>query len=145
MLRVKDDGMGFEEAKPKRRIGHGLTNMQARAEGVGGGLEVISIRQQGTTLTAWMPYIRRRKSMPDQYYSSDMEKAAQRGEPSAVWRAGQERRLGYDQRYGRESIRGNVLVNGTGMGAYQARLAEDAELIVGLDIEFPRLLEAKEE
>jgi signal transduction histidine kinase len=31
--------------------------MQARAEGVGGGLEVISIRRQGTTLTAWMPYI----------------------------------------------------------------------------------------
>ena len=56
-LRVKDDGVGFEEGKSNRRIGHGLTNMQARAEGVGGGLEVISIRRQGTTLTAWMPYI----------------------------------------------------------------------------------------
>jgi len=56
-LRVKDDGVGFEELKSNRRIGHGLTNMQARAEGVGGGLEVISIRRQGTTLTAWMPYI----------------------------------------------------------------------------------------
>ena len=56
-LRVKDDGVGFEETKSNRRIGHGLTNMQARAEGVGGGLEVISIRRQGTTLTAWMPYI----------------------------------------------------------------------------------------
>lgn len=57
-LRVKDDGMGFEEASANRRIGHGLANMRARAEGVGGGLEVISIRRQGTTLTAWMPYIR---------------------------------------------------------------------------------------
>ena len=57
-LRVKDDGVGFEESKSIRRIGHGLTNMQARAQGVGGGLEVISIRRQGTTLTAWMPYIR---------------------------------------------------------------------------------------
>ncbi len=57
-LRVKDDGVGFEETKSNKRIGHGLTNMQARAEGVGGGLEVISIRRQGTTLTAWMPYIR---------------------------------------------------------------------------------------
>lgn len=57
-LRVKDDGMGFEEAPTNRRIGHGLANMKARAEGVGGGLEVISIRRQGTTLTAWMPYIR---------------------------------------------------------------------------------------
>jgi len=55
-LRVKDDGVGFEETKSRRRIGHGLTNMQARAEGVGGGLEVVSIRRQGTTLTAWMPY-----------------------------------------------------------------------------------------
>jgi len=58
-LRVKDDGVGFEESKSRRRIGHGLTNMQARAQGVGGGLEVVSIRRQGTTLTAWMPYIRR--------------------------------------------------------------------------------------
>ncbi len=56
-LRVKDDGMGFEASKSKRRTGHGLMNMQARAEGVGGGLEVISIRHQGTTLTAWMPFI----------------------------------------------------------------------------------------
>jgi two-component system sensor histidine kinase DevS len=58
MLRVKDNGTGFEELKTNRRIGHGLTNMQARAEGVGGGIEVVSIRRQGTTLTAWMPYIR---------------------------------------------------------------------------------------
>ena len=58
MLRVSDDGSGFEIAKPNRRIGHGLSNMQARAEGVGGGIEVISIRKQGTTLLAWMPYIK---------------------------------------------------------------------------------------
>ncbi|MCD6356678.1 MAG: GAF domain-containing sensor histidine kinase [Anaerolineaceae bacterium] len=58
MLRVKDNGAGFEEQKANRRIGHGLINMQVRAEGVGGGIEVISIRRQGTTLTAWMPYIR---------------------------------------------------------------------------------------
>ena len=57
-LRIKDDGVGFEESKPSRRIGHGLANMQARAEGVGGGLEVVPIRRQGTTLTAWMPFIR---------------------------------------------------------------------------------------
>jgi len=57
MLRVNDDGTGFEIAKPNRRIGHGLSNMKARAEGVGGGIEVISIRKQGTTLLAWMPYI----------------------------------------------------------------------------------------
>jgi len=58
MLRVNDNGTGFEIAKPDRRIGHGLSNMKARAEGVGGGIEVIPIRKQGTTLLAWMPYIR---------------------------------------------------------------------------------------
>jgi signal transduction histidine kinase len=58
MLRVRDDGTGFEIKKPDHRIGHGLSNMKARAEGVGGGIEVISIRKQGTTLLAWMPYIK---------------------------------------------------------------------------------------
>lgn len=58
MLRVSDDGMGFELSKSNNRIGHGLTNMKARVEAVGGGIEVISIRKQGTTLRAWMPYIR---------------------------------------------------------------------------------------
>ncbi|MDO9545496.1 MAG: GAF domain-containing sensor histidine kinase [Pelolinea sp.] len=58
MLRVSDDGTGFELSKPDHRIGHGLTNMKARVEAVGGGIEVVSIRKQGTTLRAWMPYIR---------------------------------------------------------------------------------------
>ena len=58
MLRVNDNGTGFEIAKPDHRIGHGLSNMKARAEGVGGGIEVISVRKQGTTLLAWMPYIK---------------------------------------------------------------------------------------
>jgi two-component system, NarL family, sensor histidine kinase DevS len=57
MLRVSDDGTGFEISKSDHRIGHGLTNMKARVEAVGGGLEVISIRKQGTTMRAWMPYI----------------------------------------------------------------------------------------
>lgn len=32
--------------------------MQARAEAAGGGMEVISIRKQGTNLLAWVPYIK---------------------------------------------------------------------------------------
>jgi len=56
MLRILDNGKGIEQSQqPRRRVGHGLTNMQARAEGVGGGLEIISIRNQGTQLTAWVP------------------------------------------------------------------------------------------
>lgn len=58
MLKVSDDGTGFDTPKPGGRIGHGLTNMQARAEAAGGGMEVISIRKQGTTLLAWVPYVK---------------------------------------------------------------------------------------
>ena len=62
MLRVNDNGIGFEIAKSDRKIGHGLSNMKARVEGVGGGIEVIPIRKQGTTLLAWMPYIEEEES-----------------------------------------------------------------------------------
>ncbi len=55
LLRILDNGKGIETNQPRRRVGHGLTNMEARAEGVGGGLEIISIRNQGTQLTAWVP------------------------------------------------------------------------------------------
>ena len=60
MLRISDDGQGFEvlaSTDSKKRIGHGLANMRARAEGAGGGMEVVSIRRQGTILTAWVPFI----------------------------------------------------------------------------------------
>jgi signal transduction histidine kinase len=55
LLRINDDGQGIEQPRPGRRIGHGLANMKARAEGVGGGIEVVSVRKQGTTLLAWVP------------------------------------------------------------------------------------------
>ncbi|MDO9545495.1 MAG: class I SAM-dependent methyltransferase [Pelolinea sp.] len=77
------------------------------------------------------------------YKPSDLQKAAQRGEPSYVWRAGQERRLAMIREHGAENVRGKLLVNGCGVGEYLARLATDAELAVGLDIELPRLLNAK--
>ena len=55
MLRINDNGQGFDISKPDRRIGQGLANMRARAEGAGGGMEIVSIRKQGTTLLAWVP------------------------------------------------------------------------------------------
>jgi len=58
MLRVGDNGLGIDNAKTGRRSGQGLPNMQARAASVGGDIEIISIRRQGTTLLAWVPYIR---------------------------------------------------------------------------------------
>jgi len=71
------------------------------------------------------------------------QKAAQRGEPSYVWRAGQERRLEMIRHWGEERIRGVVLENGCGVGEYLARLSQDAQMAVGMDVELPRLLEAK--
>lgn len=62
MLRISDNGQGFDVPDSGRRIGHGLANMRARAESVGGGMEVVSIRKQGTALTAWVPFIPEQKS-----------------------------------------------------------------------------------
>lgn len=55
MLRVSDDGVGFDTGHVEGGFGHGLANMQTRAENVNGGLEIISIRKQGTTILAWVP------------------------------------------------------------------------------------------
>lgn len=55
MLKVNDDGKGFDLNKVNQRIGHGLSNMHTRAESVSGGIEIISIRRQGTTILAWVP------------------------------------------------------------------------------------------
>jgi len=69
-------------------------------------------------------------------------KAALRGEPSYVWRAGQERRLALIRQAAGERTSGQVLVDGCGVGSYLAKLAEQAAMSVGLDIEFERALEA---
>jgi len=70
-------------------------------------------------------------------------KAAQRGEPSYVWRAGQERRLAMIRRAAGERMAGRVLEDGCGVGSYLRRLAPDASQAVGLEIEFERGLVAR--
>jgi len=72
----------------------------------------------------------------------DMEKAALRGEPSYVWRSGQERRLQMILEAAGERIQGSVLENGCGVGLYLERLAQRSKIAVGLEYEFPRALEA---
>jgi SAM-dependent methyltransferase len=69
-------------------------------------------------------------------------KAALRGEPSYVWRAGQERRLSLIKQAAGERIAGRILVDGCGVGSYLMRLAEGASFAAGLDIEVERALEA---
>ncbi len=72
----------------------------------------------------------------------DMEMAALRGEPSYVWRSGQERRLQMILGAAGERIHGRVLENGCGVGIYLDRLAQHSQMAVGLEFEPPRAVEA---
>jgi signal transduction histidine kinase len=55
LLEVSDDGRGFEVRKTILTLGHGLSNMQARARKVGGDVEFTSVPGQGSTVLAWVP------------------------------------------------------------------------------------------
>jgi SAM-dependent methyltransferase len=72
------------------------------------------------------------------------DKAALRGEPSYVWRAGQDRRLEMIRFGAGDRTGGQVLVDGCGVGSYLSRLGEQAKLAVGLDIELERAKEARQ-
>ena len=88
-----------------------------------------------------------------------VQKAAERGVPSLVWRAGQDRRLAMIADAAGERLNGRTLVDGSGMGIYLARLAALAAAkktnpdnsmgpstgqVVGLEIEFSRCQEARQ-
>lgn len=70
------------------------------------------------------------------------EKAAERGEPSYVWRAGQERRLRMIQEAAPSLRQARVLDNGCGIGTYVAHLRPLAREVWGLDYERDRVAEA---
>lgn len=72
----------------------------------------------------------------------DMEKAALRGEPSYVWRSGQERRLQMIKGAAGERLKGRILENGCGVGVYLERLSEQSQMAVGLEFDFQRAQEA---
>lgn len=72
----------------------------------------------------------------------DMEKAALRGEPSYVWRSGQERRLEMILRAAGTRVHGAVLENGCGVGMYVEHLAQSGGQVFGLEYDFERAVEA---
>ena len=74
----------------------------------------------------------------------DLDKAALRGEPSYVWRAGQERRLKMILAAAGERLNGVVLENGCGVGMYVRQLSPLAEKIIGLEYDFERAREARQ-
>jgi SAM-dependent methyltransferase len=79
-------------------------------------------------------------SSQDQIKRSDQ--AALRGEPSYVWRAGQQRRLDMIVRAAPDQIRGRVLDDGCGVGMYVQHLQPLSGRVFGLEYEFKRLQQA---
>lgn len=71
-------------------------------------------------------------------------KAAERGEPSYVWRDGQQRRLEMIRAAAGNRIQGQILENGCGLGLYLKHLSPLGGLLVGLEYEFDRALDAKQ-
>jgi SAM-dependent methyltransferase len=72
----------------------------------------------------------------------NLDKAAVRGEPSYVWRAGQARRLNLIREAAPMIEGGRVLVDGCGVGMYVEKLGAFSDCVHGLDIEFERVAEA---
>ncbi|MGQ0604172.1 MAG: class I SAM-dependent methyltransferase [Anaerolineales bacterium] len=73
---------------------------------------------------------------------SHSDKAALRGEPSYVWRAGQERRLNLIRAALSRLESARVLDNGCGLGAYIVKLRQFTPQVYGLEYEFDRATEA---
>ena len=72
----------------------------------------------------------------------DIEKAALRGEPSYVWREGQQRRLEMILSAAGKRIEGRVLENGCGVGMYVEHLLPYGGKVIGLEYDFERAAEA---
>lgn len=73
----------------------------------------------------------------------DLIKAALRGEPSYVWRAGQERRLSLIRQAASERIHGRILENGCGVGMYLANLQDFGGAVFGLEYDLERAQQAR--
>lgn len=73
----------------------------------------------------------------------NLDKAALRGEPSYVWRTGQQRRLEMIVRAAGERIKGCILENGCGVGMYVEHLSPFGGKVIGLEYDFERAAEAR--
>ena len=74
----------------------------------------------------------------------NLEKAARCGEPSYVWRDGQERRLQMILEAAGERAQGVVLENGCGIGMYVEHLSPHVRKILGLELDFERAIQARQ-
>jgi len=71
------------------------------------------------------------------------DKAALRGEPSYVWRTGQQRRLEMILKAAGDRVHGRLLDNGCGLGMYIQHLQVYGCQVFGLEFELERLQTAK--
>ncbi len=55
-LRIQDDGQGFDPGRQRETVGHGLSNMRARAEELEGRFQVQSAPGAGTTIQLTLPF-----------------------------------------------------------------------------------------
>jgi PAS domain S-box-containing protein len=55
LLAVRDEGIGFDPAKPRQGRSLGLASMRERVHLVNGTLDIETAAGQGTTLVAWVP------------------------------------------------------------------------------------------
>jgi NarL family two-component system sensor histidine kinase LiaS len=59
LLRVIDDGVGFDPEKQQKKAGsYGLMNIRERITGIGGTLEIISFKNQGTSIEIKIPLLK---------------------------------------------------------------------------------------
>ncbi len=72
----------------------------------------------------------------------NLDKAALRGEPSYVWRAGQQRRLDMIVHAAGKRIQGKILEDGCGVGMYVEHLSPFGGEVIGLEYDFERASEA---
>ena len=56
LLKVEDDGVGFDIQHIDEALGHGLSNMRRRVQKVGGEVEIVSQEMKGSSITAWVPW-----------------------------------------------------------------------------------------
>jgi SAM-dependent methyltransferase len=65
----------------------------------------------------------------------DLDRSAVRGEPSHIWRAGQDRRMAMIRSAGGDRVYGRVLDNGCGVGQYLHRLQSSTTQAIGLEFD----------
>lgn len=72
----------------------------------------------------------------------NLDKAALRGEPSYVWRAGQQRRLDMILDAAGDRVKGRIFEDGCGVGMYVQHLSPFGGEVIGLEYDFERAVEA---